>query len=330
MLKGHAASLQAGGRSPMINLNQLRIFYCVAKNLSFTKAAKDLFITQPAVTAQVKLFEERCGLKFFKKKGRGVCLTDEGEALYFHACKIFDYEKKVEGVIDELKNLKQGVLRIGTTKTYARYFMPFLMRSFHEHFPQIKIYLDEGSSLTMIHSLLQLRNEIAIVTKVEAPPDVEFLPFVLEDVVLIVSPQHPLASRPFISVEELAQEPIIMREPGSGTRKFINELFERHQCVPNILMETANTDFIKQLVARGEGVSFLVKESVEAQLREKQLVTIPLEGEDIILDANIAYLKKQHLSRSAQAFLKTLDRLIAGDRPIKGIRSLLSTHGIPF
>lgn len=308
----------------MLNLNQLRIFYCVAKNLSFTKAAKELFISQPAVTAQVKLFEDHCDLKFFKKKGRSICLTDEGTALYSHASKVFEYEKKLEEVIDELKNLRQGALHIGTTKTYARYFMPFLMRAFHKHYPQIKIHLDEGSSLDMNHSLLQLKIDIAIITKVEDHPGMEFIPFSIEEVIFILSPKHPFAGRTSVSVQELAMEPIIMRESGSGTRKFINELFDKHQCSPNILMETSNSEFIKQLVARGDGISFLVRESVAEELRQKNLATVPIEGEDILLDTNIAYLKKQHLSLCAQAFLQTLDNLTTGPRPIKGIRSLLS------
>lgn len=310
----------------MINLNQLRIFYFVAKNLSFTRAAKDLFISQPAVTAQVKLFEGDCELKFFKKKGRGICLTDEGKALYSHAQKIFEYEKELESVIDELKNLKQGVLRIGTTKTYARYFMPFLVRGFKKHYPKIKLYLDEGSSLDMIHSLMELKNEIAIITKVEEHPDIEFRLFSLEKVVLILSRRHPLASEPSVSIEQLAQEPVIMRESGSGTRKYIDDLFEKHQCTPNILMETSNTEFIKQLVERGDGVSFLVKESVAAELREEKLATIPIAGEEILLDTNIGYLKKQPLSLSGQAFLQVLDKLAEGERPIKGIASLLSNQ----
>jgi LysR family transcriptional regulator, low CO2-responsive transcriptional regulator len=308
----------------VINLNQLRIFYCVAKNLSFTRAAKDLFISQPAVTAQMKLFEGVCELKFFKKKGRGICLTDEGKALYSHARKIFEYEKELESVIDELKNLKQGVLRIGTTKTYARYFMPFLVRGFKKHYPKIKVYLDEGSSLDMIHSLLELKNEIAIITKVEEQPDIEFRLFSLEKVILILSRRHPLATAPSVSIEQLAQEPIIMRESGSGTRKFIDDLFEKHQYTPNILMETSNTEFIKQLVERGDGVSFLVKESVAVELRGKKLATIPIEGEDIFLDTNIAYLKKQPLSLSGQAFLQALEKLAEGERPIEGVASLLS------
>jgi DNA-binding transcriptional LysR family regulator len=312
----------------MLNLNQLRVFYCVAKNLSFTKAADELFITQPAVTAQVKHFEECIELKLFKKKGRGICMTDEGETLFLYARQLFEYEKLVEGALDDLRQLKQGVLRIGTTKTYVRYLMPLMMRLFHEKFPEIKIFLDEGSSLAMIHSLLELKNEIAIITQVKNIPDVEFIPFAEEEVVPILSPSHHLAGKSSLSIEECAQEPVIMRETGSGTRKFINELFLRHNCTPNILMETANSEFIKQLVARGDGISFLVKESVYNDLQEKKLVTVPFKGGKVYIDVNIAYLKRQPLSLPAQAFLKALDDLAPGHRPINGIRSLLDlqTH----
>lgn len=310
----------------MLNLNQLRVFYCVAKNQSFTKAANELFITQPAVTAQVKLFEEVCELKFFKKKGRGICLTDEGQALYNHACQLFEYEKQIEGAIDDLRKLKQGVLRIGTTKTYVRHLMPHLMRQFHEKYPEIKIFLDEGSSLSMMHSLLELKNEIAIITKIEDHADIAFIHFSNEELIPILSPNHPLASKPAVTLEELAREQIIIRERGSGTRKFTNILFERHGCTPNILMETGNSDFIKQLVARGDGISFLVRESVKADLAQQRLVTVPLKGEKVYLDARVAYLKKQPLSLSAKAFLSVLEELTPEGRPINGIRSLFGNE----
>lgn len=309
----------------MLNLNQLRVFYCVAKNLSFTKAANELFITQPAVTAQVKQFEACCELKLFKKKGRGICMTDEGETLYLYARQLFEHEKLVESIMDDLRQLKRGVLRIGTTKTYVRYLMPHLLRLFHEKFPEIKIFLDEGSSLAMIQSLLELKNEIAIITQVKDIPEIEFIPFAEEEVISILNPDHPLAKEPCLSIEQCTQEPIIMRENGSGTRKFVNELFQSHNCTPNILVETANTEFIKQLVSRGDGISFLVKESVLNDLENKKLVTVPLMGPKIYIDVNIAYLKRQPLSLPAQAFLKALDELTAPDkRPINGIRSLFS------
>lgn len=308
----------------MINLNQLRVFYHVAKNQSFTKAARDLFITQPAVTAQVKLFEEWCDLKFFKKKGRGICLTAEGEALFAHASKIFEYEKDVENVIDDMRHLKKGILRIGTTKTYARFLMPFLMQHFHNQYPHISIQLNEGSSLEMMHSLIELKNDIGIITKVIDHPDIEFAPFSEEELIPILSPAHPLAAATSVSVEELAKEPIIMRERGSGTRKFVNALFERHGCTPNILMETSNSEFIKHLVERGDGISFLVKVSVDQDIKKNRLVTVPLKDERFFLDAGISFLKNQPLSLSARAFLATLDGIAEGRRPINGISSLIS------
>lgn len=308
----------------MINLNQLRVFYCVAKNISFTRAAEELFITQPAVTAQVKLFEEWCSLKFFKKKGRGISLTDEGETLYRHACKIFEHEKELEAIIDDLRHLKQGVLRLGTPKTYARHLMPFITRRFHEKHPHIKICMDEGSSLKMIESVLKLEIEIAIVAMVLEHADLEFFPFSQEEIVPIFSTKHPFASRSSVTVCQLAEEPIIMREAGSGTRKYTDEMFNRHECKPNILMETSNTAFIKQLVGNGDGISLLVKESVLAELQTNKLATVPIEGERVFLHNSVYYLKNQPLSGAARAFIQLLDELTQNRRPVMGIRTLLT------
>jgi DNA-binding transcriptional LysR family regulator len=308
----------------MINFNQLRVFYHAAKYQNFTIAAKKLFITQPAVTAQLKLLEEFCVLKLFKRKGRKIYLTDEGKTLYIYARKIFEYEKEIEHVIDDMKELKRGVLRLGTTKTYARYFMPFLMTTFHESYSNIKINLDEGSSLDMIRSLLDLRNEVAVIAKAEDNPDVCFIPFSQEELVVILAPDHQLAQKKIVSFRELGEEPIIMKEVGSGTRRLVNELFSINHCAPDILMETSNTEFIKQLVQRGEGVSFLVREAVALELREGKLATVPLEGGKIVLDVSIAYLKNQHLSRPAQAFLDILKKLSPEDMTPQGIGTLMA------
>jgi DNA-binding transcriptional LysR family regulator len=227
-------------------------------------------------------------------------------------------------VIGDLKELKRGVLRLGTSKTYARYFMPFLMTTFHESYSNIKINLDEGSSLDMIHSLLDLRNEVAVIAKAEDNPDVCFIPFSQKELVVILAPDHHLAHKKVVSFKELGEEPIIMKEVGSGTRRLVNELFSLNDCAPDILMETSNTEFIKQLVQRGEGVSFLVKEAVALELRERKLATVPLEGGKIFLDVSIAYLKNQHLSRPAQAFLDILEKLSPEDMSPQGIGTLMA------
>lgn len=308
----------------MINFNQLRAFYYAAKYENYTLAAESLFITQPAVTAQIKILEDHSNLKLFKKRGRNIYLTDEGRTLYGYAKKVFDFEKQIEDAIEEMRELKRGVLRIGTTKTYARFFMPFLMTNFHEAYPMIKIYLDEGSSRDMSRSLLNFKNDIAVVAKAEDHPDIDFVPFSKEELVLIVSPGHRLASKKLIDFEEISQEPVIMKENGSGTRKIVNELFIRNNTIPNVLMETSNSEFIKQLVQRGEGISFLVKQSVASELKEKKLTEIHIKGQKIFLDVSIAYLKNQNHSPPARAFLDILEKLASRDKPSGEIGELMS------
>ncbi len=309
----------------MLNFNQLRVFFHAAKHLNFTHAARELFITQPAVTAQVKSFEEWCNLKLFKKKGKNVHLTDEGKALYKYAAIVFDFETEIENVIDEMKKLKRGMLRLGTTKTYARYFMPLMISTFHETYPDVKINLSEGSSLEMIQSLLDLKIEIGIIAKAQDNPNVYFTPFSQEEMVVIMAPGHHLSNNCAITFEELAREPFIMKTTGSGTRRIVDRMFSRIDYKPNILMETSNTEFIKQLVGRGEGVSFLVKEGVAAEIREKKLATVPLKGNKVFLDVSIAYLKDQQLSPPARAFLRILEKLQPkNNMPPQGIGSLMA------
>ena len=308
----------------MLNFNQLRVFYYAAKNLNYTAAASELFISQPAVTVQVKSFEEFCNLKLFKKRGRRIYLTDEGKSLYAYAAKIFKFEKEIENVIDDMRELKRGVLSLGTTKAYARYFMPLMITTFHRNFPKINIQLNEGSSLDMIHSLLDFKIEVAVIAKAEDNPEVNFSPFSQEEMAVILSLNHPLAKAKSITFKDLAEELFIMKEKGSGTRKLVEESFEKEKCQPNILMETSNTEFIKQLVQRGEGVSFLVKEAVAAELKENKLATVPLSGPKIYLDVSIAYLKGQILSPPAKAFVDTLGRLKAEDIHPMGIGMLMT------
>ena len=308
----------------MLNLNQLRVFYYAAKNLSFTAAAGDLYITQPAVTAQIKSFEEFCSLKLFKKRGRRIYLTDEGRSVYTYAAKIFKYEKEIENVIDDMRELKRGILSLGTTKAYARYFMPLMITTFHKNYPNIKIQLNEGSSLDMIHSLLDFRIEVAVIAKTESNPEVYLFPFSREEMVVILSIDHHLSRKKEITFNDLAAEPFIMKEKGSGTRKLVEELFEAEHCTPDILMETSNTEFIKQLVQRGEGVSLVVKEAVAVELQEKKLATVPLKGPKVYLDVSIAYLKDQTLSPPARAFVDTLIGLKSDDLHPMGIGLMMA------
>jgi DNA-binding transcriptional LysR family regulator len=225
-----------------------------------------------------------------------------------------------------MRELKRGILRLGTSKAYARYFMPFLISSFREAYPHIMVHLDEGSSLDIIRSLLNLKNEVAVIAKVEDDPNVTFLPFKQDRLMLILAPTHPLAKKRSVSVEELVNDPMIMKEVGSGTRKMVNELFHREGFTPNVLMETSNTEFIKQLVQRGEGISFLVEAAVAADIREKRLATAPVAGRDLFLEVSIAYLKDQHLSHPARAFVEMLKKMATKGPQEQGIRKVMADY----
>jgi DNA-binding transcriptional LysR family regulator len=308
----------------MLNFNQFRVFYYAAKNLNFTIAAGELFITQPAVTSQIKSFEEFCSLKLFKKRGRRIYLTDEGKSLYVYATKIFKYEKEIENVIDDMRELKRGILSLGTTKAYARYFMPLMISTFHKRYPNIKIQLNEGSSLEMIHRLLNFKIEVAVIARSEDNPEVHFFPFSREEMAVIVSSDHHLSRKKAVTFKDLSAEPFIMKEKGSGTRKLVEELFAAEQCAPDILMETSNTEFIKQLVQRGEGVSLVVREAVTDELKEKRLAAVSLEGPTVYLDVNIAWLKDQVLSPPARAFVDTLLGLKSDDLRPMGIGLMMA------
>ncbi|MGD8345327.1 MAG: LysR family transcriptional regulator [Desulfobacterales bacterium] len=308
----------------MINLNQLRAFYQVAKCQNVSLAAKQLFVSQPAVTAQVKLFEESCGLKLFKKKGRNLVLTDEGKTLFNFSRKIFEYEEKIEDAVAQMKALKKGNLKLGSARTYARYFMPFLLTGFRDAFPDIKIHLDEGSSREMIQSLIELKNEVVIIARVDDHPNIAYIPFSREELVLILSPHHRMAGQHRISFEQIAAEPIIMKDLGSGTRRLVDDLFLNYGVPPNVLMETGDAEIIKLLVQHGEGISFLVKEAVAVELQEKKLVSVPLTAESIFLDVTISYLKNQPLSPPALAFLDSLKELGTKNMRFQGMGALMT------
>ena len=198
-----------------------------------------------------------------------------------------------------------------------------MLTGFRNTYPDIKIFLDEGSSAEMIHSLTALKNELVIVAKAVENQAISFIPFSREELVLILSPDHSLAREKRIDFKQLAREPVIMKDEGSGTRRLIDELFAQNNCIPEILMETGDAEIIKLLVQHGEGISFLAKAAVDAELRDRKLVTVPINGHNIFLDVSVAYLRDQPLSPSGKAFLKSLENLGTKEIRFQGMGDLM-------
>jgi DNA-binding transcriptional LysR family regulator len=290
----------------MINFNQLRAFHEAAKTQNFSVAARNLHVTQPAVTSHVRALEESLGVKLFRKRGRRVVLSDTGALLFRYSHEVFELEKKMEQTIREVRRLERGLLKIGTSKTYARRLMPPLMTRFHASFPNVRMVLDEGSSRDMCRSVLELQNELAVVACMPEIGGLTFVPFRQEKIVLVAAVGHPLSRRPEISFGDLEDQLVIMREEGSGIQALVRACFEKRGIVPNVLIETGNIGFIKEMVERGDAVSFLVESSVTEEVEQGLLVPIPFSDEDLRLEVSIAYLENSELSPAAVAFLELL------------------------
>lgn len=291
----------------MINFNQLRVFYEVAKSQKIIEASRRLCVTQPAVSAQIKFFEESCNLCLFKRNGRRIMLTKSGYILLQLCHEFFDLGREIEDSIKDLQEVKIGILEFGTTKTCVRYLMPPYINTFHELYPDVKFILDEGDSREMGRSLLKFQNELVLVSKVEDLKGVKYEPFFKEKVLLFASPDHPLAKKKKgILFHELEGQSIIMRDTGSGTHEIVKEAFVRRGMTPHMLLEISNVDCIKQIVEKGKDLSFLVHFALEEDLMKGKFRIIPILDENFYLDIYIAYLKDQPMSPAAKAFQKIL------------------------
>lgn len=300
-----------------LNLKQLKVFYYVAECLSFTQAAKELYITQPAVTKQIDAIEQQCETRFFTRDRQGLALTEAGSVLFSYAERIMRLASEAEQAVSDLKSNPHGVLRVGTTKTFARYLMPPYILRFHEAFPKIRIQLDEGSSQEMAASVLQGHNDLAVVGRVPYDPGLETMPFPdlsCDPMVIAVPPTHRLASSSGVSLEEIRDEPLLLREKGSTVRRLILERFEARGVRPNILLEAGNVDFIKELVERGAGIGILGMMSIERELKEGTLVAVPIRADGFTIYVDLLLPKEGYRPMAARTFINFLVDAAPGRR----------------
>lgn len=291
-----------------MNLGRLLIFHEAAEALNFTVAAQKLSITQPAISAQIHNMEEDLGVKLFTRIGKVIALSEAGEVLRGYSRKIFRLVDEAESVMNELRLVRRGTLKIGTTITYAGHIMPPLLTRFQTEFPLVKVVLNEGSSLTIAKRVARLEIEVAVVAYVGNVKNVQFQILTEEDLILVLCPGHPLATQNPLAVKSLAREKFILREKGSSTRMVMQGLFRQHRINPPVVFETSNADFIKEQVANGIGISFLTRSSVVGDLAAGRLVTVPLQDERPKLKICSAVRQGHELSQPAQAFLAIVSK----------------------
>lgn len=291
-----------------MNINQLRAFYTVIKTGSFSSAAEELCVTEPAVFIQVRSLERHLGFTLLDKLGKELTPTEAGKILYEYGEKIFTLVDEATKAVQELQDLKHGHLRVGVTQALAQYLMPSLISDFQDRYPRIAVSMDGSSSRGLVEGILQHRYELAVVARVPYPERITFIPYTRDEILLVVSPHHALARKKKVSLSELAKEPVILTDAKSAVKFSVWKGFEQRGLHPASIIEAGNIEFIKQLVERGKGYSFLASICVREEIKQGVLSTIPLENGIFTMDIDVIHLKGKTLSPAASTFLSFMQK----------------------
>ncbi len=289
------------------SLNSLIVFYNVAKMKSFSKAAELLFMTQPGVSNHIKQLEAQVGRKLLVRGRDGIELTKEGKAIFRYAEKIMDLSGKVQKFIWDMRKGENPVLKISATPVYSRVFVPSLIGTFVKEYPNVVVKVDLSNSEEMIGKLTRGEVDAAIVANPKKSKRIDIIPLLREELVLITDRAHPLSKFESVSLKDIAKYPLVMREEGSATRRVALEAFRSKGIEPSIVFEVKSTEFIKEWVAEGRGVSIVIKRVVSDE--EKAKISLVRIEEPLYLEVSMVFLKANRTNHVLERFINHIQML---------------------
>lgn len=309
-----------------MNLHQLQIFCTVARHLSFSDAAEELFITQPAVSQQVKGLERELNVKLFERLGHKMFLTEAGEAVLGSAQAIVTARAEMEQSLALLRGSTRGRLALGANTTGGMYVAPAIVRAFRELHPEVEATLQVETTNRICERVMQNMLDVAVVTG-----PVEDRRFVVRDlvddeVVLIVSPSHSFAARKSVSPAEVAGEDFAVPEPGSRTRSLIEGAFLEQGFRIRVTMQLPGTEAVKKAVESNVGVAMVSKYSVTRELALGVLCRVAIDGLRIDRPMHVLYRKGKHLSPLSRAFLAFAHEYVAREAHLAAPLLLPDAH----
>lgn len=284
-----------------VTLRQMRVFSAVARQLSFTRAARELHLTQPAVSQQMRLLEQEIGLPLIEQIGRTIRLAPAGEQLLHYANQVTELLREAGEALAAMRGLKRGLLKLGAVST-AKYFAPALLSAFMPDYPEVNIKFTVGNRGEVIKLLAA--NELDLVIMGRPPIELSTLatPFARHPSVMIAPPDHPLATQRQIRLAALAPENFIVREEGSGTRASMEQLFAEHRVPFRALMEASSNETIKQAVMAGMGLSFISAHTIGLEIDAGRLAILDVIGLPIVREWYVIQLSEKRLPPIAAAF----------------------------
>jgi LysR family transcriptional regulator, low CO2-responsive transcriptional regulator len=284
---------------------QFEVFEAIARLGSFTRAAEELHLTQPTVSMQIKKLTDTVGLPLFEQLGKRIHLTDAGHSLLATCREISEHLSRFEMTVSDMKGMKKGRLRLAVVTT-AKYFAPRLLGPFCQQYPGVDVALKVTNRERVLERLLENQDDLYIIGQPPDDLDIEFEPFMENPLVVLAPINHPLVKKKRIALARLAQEPFLMREPGSGTRMAAERLFAKYDMRVNIRMELGSNEAIKQAIVGGLGVSVLSRHTLALDAASGPLAILDVEHFPIKRHWYVARPKGKQLSIVAQTFLDYL------------------------
>jgi DNA-binding transcriptional LysR family regulator len=280
---------------------QIQTFMEVARLGSVSKAAERLFVTQPAVSMQIKQLEEAFGLALVEPMGRNIKLTDAGEVFLTHATTAMGQFKDLEALMAEHIGLKRGRIDLAVVST-AKYFIPMLLVRFNKLFPGIDVRLYIENRENVLGMLSRFEVDLVVMGRSPSHIECEATAFATNPMAMVAAPDHAMARRKNVDFTALGGYGFVVREDGSGTRAAMQRLFDDHKTPLKVVMEVPSNETIKQAVMAGMGLSFLSMRTVRHELASGRLALLEIQGLPQINHWFVTHLSSKKLSPAALAF----------------------------
>jgi DNA-binding transcriptional LysR family regulator len=294
-----------------MNFRQLRVFLAVADLGSFSAAAESLYLSQSVISRHVAALEDVLGSPLLDRGPRGVEATEAGQVLAGYARRVFALEDEARAALEELRDLRSGRLRIGASMTIGNYLLPKMLAAYHERYPYVDIAVTIANTETIQHDLHERTIDVGLTEGFVGDGAFTVRAFADDELVPVAAPDSPLAAIEPLTFADLAGQPCIMREAGSGTRAVLEQGLARYGIELRYAMVLGSTEAVKQAVIAGAGFAIASIHTVANELRTGQLVRLQLQDFALRRPLHLLQLKHKHPTRAATAFMGLLDTRIA-------------------
>ncbi len=293
-----------------MDLRQLEILRAVAERGSFTGAGRHLHLSQSAVSRQILLLEEELNEPLFLRLGKKVRITPAGDQLLRLAYRIFNDIRETCAAIREGQQSLTGTLRLMGGMTVCLYIFPGLIKEYRRRHPGVDVSVTPGSTTRILRKFRAGVADLALLTLPVDDPGLVTLPVMREELLLVTAPSHPLARRRRVTPADLVRQPFVLFEPGSNTRRVIDEFFVRERIEPRVVGETENVEIIKAMVRTGLGVSIVPYLAIAREVRSGQLCCARIVGHPLVRESGWVYPRSHRVPRMVQEMIQVFEQVL--------------------